>query len=93
VALYLHCAPLPTAVNAAILVALSVLVFVRIGYVYPTRTPNLRGLTLVLGGIWGVMIVVIAAMLPDVSRPLLAASLFFPVYYTVLSLVLHARRT
>lgn len=92
VALYLHAATMPTAVNAAILVALSVLVFVRIGYVYPTRTPTLRGLTLTLGGIWGVMIVVIAAMLPDVSRPLLAASLFFPIYYTVLSLVLHARR-
>jgi len=92
VALYLHAAAMPTVVNAAILVALSVLVFVRIGYVYPTRTPTLRGLTLTLGAIWGVMIAVIAAMLPDVSRPLLIASLFFPVYYTVLSLVLHARR-
>lgn len=92
VALYLHAAGMSPVVNAAILVALSVLVFVRIGYVYPTRTPALRGLTLTLGGIWGVMMIAIAAMLPEVSRPLLIASLFFPVYYTVLSLVLHARR-
>jgi phosphatidylcholine synthase len=92
VALYLHVAAMPAVVNAAILVAFSALVFVRIGYVYPTRTPTLRGLTLTLGGIWGVMIVVIAAMLPDVSRPLVMMSLFFPVYYTVLSFVLHARR-
>jgi phosphatidylcholine synthase len=92
VALYLHAASLRPAVNAAILMTLSVLVFVRIGYVYPTRTPVLRGLTLTLGGIWGLMVIAIAFMLPEVSRPLLIGSLFFPAYYTVLSLVLHARR-
>jgi phosphatidylcholine synthase len=92
VALYLHAAAMAPAVNAAILVTFTVLVFVRIGYVYPTRTPVLRGLTLTLGGIWGLMIIVITVMLPEVSSALLIASLFFPIYYTVLSLVLHARR-
>jgi phosphatidylcholine synthase len=92
VALYLHAGAMPAAVNAAILMALSGLVFVRIGYVYPTRTPVLRGLTLGLGAVWGLMMIAIAIMLPEVSRPLLIGSLFFPVYYTVLSLVLHARR-
>ena len=38
-ALYLFAAELPQAVNAAILLVLSALVFVRIGYVYPSRTP------------------------------------------------------
>ena len=92
VALYLHAAAMAPLVNAAILVTFSVLVFVRIGYVYPTRTPVLRGVTLTLGGIWGLMIIAITVMLPEVSGALLIASLFFPVYYTVLSLVLHARR-
>lgn len=92
VALYLHAASLAPVLNAAILLAFAVLVFVRIGYVYPTRTPVLRGLTLTLGGIWGLMVVAIAAMLPDVSGTLVIASLFYPIYYTVLSLVLHARR-
>jgi phosphatidylcholine synthase len=92
VALYLHAAAMAPVVNAAILLTFAVLVFVRIGYVYPTRTPVLRGLTLTLGGIWGLMIVAITVMLPDVSGTLLIASLFFPIYYTVLSLVLHARR-
>ena len=91
VALYLHAAAMVPVVNAAILVTFSVLVFVRIGYVYPTRTPVLRGVTLTLGGIWGLMIIAITVMLPEVSGALLIASLFFPVYYTVLSLVLHAR--
>ena len=30
--------------------------FVRNGYVYPTRTPVLRGLTIALGAVWGVMV-------------------------------------
>jgi phosphatidylcholine synthase len=92
VALYLYAARLPAAVNAAVVLILSGLVFVRIGYVYPTRTPVLRGLTLALGAIWGAMVLAMILMLPDVPRLLLTASLFFPVYYLVLSLVLNARR-
>lgn len=92
VALYLHAAGLPAAANAGILLALSGMVFVRIGYVYPTRTPVLRGLTLALCAVWGLMIVAIILRLPDVPGTLLIASLFFPVYYTVLSLTLNARR-
>ena len=92
VALYLHAGGLPLAANAAILLVLSSLVFVRIGYVYPTRTPILRGLTIALWLAWSVMIVAIILMLPDVPRLLLIGSLFFPVYYTVLSLTLNARR-
>ena len=42
VALYLHVAALPAAWNAVILLVLSALVFWRIGYVYPSRTPTLR---------------------------------------------------
>lgn len=91
-ALYLHAAAMAPAVNAGILLTLTALVFVRIGYVYPTRTPILRGLTLALCGIWGLMVVAVVFMLPDVPPLLLIGSLFFPVYYTALSLVLHARR-
>lgn len=91
-ALYLYAAGLPNVLNTVILLALSVLVFVRIGYVYPSRTPVLRGLTIALCAAWGVMLLPIIAMLPDVPAALLIASLFFPVYYVVLSLTLHARR-
>ena len=93
VAVYLLATRLPPALNAAILGILSVLVFVRIGYVYPSRTPALRGLTVALGGIWAGMIVAIVLALPDVPSALVIASLFFPVYYFVLSLVLHRRRS
>jgi phosphatidylcholine synthase len=92
VAVYLFAAGLPQAVNGALLLLLSALVFVRIGYVYPTRTPELRGLTIVLGAVWALMVVAIILMMPEVPRLLLLGSLFFPVYYTVLSLVLQGRR-
>lgn len=93
VALYLYALSLAPAVNAAILLGLSAMIFVRIGYVYPSRTPVLRGLTMTLGWIWGVLMVAVIVTLPDVPRALLGASLVFPIYYVVLSLALHLRRS
>lgn len=92
VALYLYAARMPRTVNAGVLLVLSALVFVRIGYVYPTRTPVLRGLTLALCAVWGAMVLLMILTLPDVPGLLLVGSLFFPLYYVVLSLVLNARR-
>ena len=92
IALYLYAARTPQVFNAALLLALVVLVFVRIRYVYPSRTPVLRGLTNLLGATWALMMLVVVWLLPDVPRELLIVSLFFPVYYSVLSFWLHARR-
>ncbi len=92
VALYLHLLATGRWTNDVILLVLSALVFWRIGYVYPTRTRELRAVTLALGAVWGVMIVAMILLMPDVPRPLLLASLFFPIYYAALSFVLHARR-
>jgi phosphatidylcholine synthase len=93
VALYLHAAGLAPAVNGGILLVLSALVFVRIGYIYPSRTPTLRVLTIALGLVWAVLMLNTIFTLPDVSRPLLVASLFFPAYYVGLSFVLQSRRS
>jgi phosphatidylcholine synthase len=92
VALYLFAAGMSPSANGLVLLALSAMVFVRIGYVYPSRMPVLRVLTIVLGAVWGVMAIAMILMLPDVPRALLAGSLFYPVYYTVLSFALHSRR-
>jgi len=92
VAVYLYAVELPRLANAGVLLVLSALVFVRIGYVYPSRTPVLRGLTIALGGVWAVLMLLIIRAMPDAPLALVAISLFFPVYYTVLSLVLHRRR-
>jgi phosphatidylcholine synthase len=92
VALYIHAARTPPLFNGALLLALVVLVFVRIGWIYPSRTPVLQTLTNVLGAIWAVMMLTVTYLLPDAPRSLLIASLFFPVYYIVLSLWLNGRR-
>lgn len=92
VALYLFVLGLTPIVNAAIVLMLAALVFVRIGYVYPTRTPTLRVTTLTLMVAWGVMLLGIIWWLPSPPRTLVLASLTFPVYYALLSFVLHARR-
>ena len=92
VALYLHAAGTPPVFNAVLLLVLVALVFVRIGYVYPSRTPVLQRTTVLLGAIWAIMMLVVLYMLPHVPRTLLVISLFFPVYYTMLSFWLHFDR-
>jgi phosphatidylcholine synthase len=92
VVFYMLVLRLPPAVNGVILLALAVMVFVPIGYVYPSRTPVLRGLTNVLGAVWGVFIGVMLWQYPAISPPVVWASLVFPIYYFGLSLVLQLRR-
>ena len=92
VVLYLVVLALSPIVNAVILLLLSGLVFVRIGYVYPTRTATLRTLTISLGLIWSVTMLVLVLQLPTPQRWLAWLSLFFPAYYTALSFVLHSQR-
>jgi phosphatidylcholine synthase len=92
VVFYLYVAPWGQSVNAAILIALSVLVFVPIGYVYPSRTIELRSLTVALSALWGAAMLVLIQQAPDVSRPVFWFSLAFPIYYFLLSFVLDIRR-
>jgi len=79
--------------NAIILLILATLVFVRIGYIYPTRTTTWRTVTLTLCALWGVLMLVLILRLPNPPRSLTWLSLFFPIYYTFLSVALHRRRS
>jgi len=92
VVLYLYALATAAVVNAAVLLSLAALVFVRVGYIYPTRTLAWRRVTLSLGALWGAVIVAVVWMLPQAPGALVIASLAFPVYYIVLSLVLQRRR-
>ena len=71
---------------------MAALVFVPVRYVYPSRTPVLRGLTIALGVIWGALMIVLVWQMPAVSRPVFWLSLVFPAYYLLLSLGLELRR-
>jgi phosphatidylcholine synthase len=79
----MHWSPI---VNAIVLLALAVLVFVPIRYLYPSRTPKWRAATVAFGAAWGVALLVMVWQLPAISAPLLWGSLVFPVYYFALSL-------
>lgn len=89
---YLYILGWSPATNAAVLLALAVLAFVPIRFVYPSRTPIWRLLTLALGAVWAALMFVLIAQLPDVSSAVLGASLVFPVYYLFLSLHLEVAR-
>ncbi len=92
VAFYLYVLGWPPAANAVVLAILAVGVFVPLRYVYPSRTPTLRGLTVTLGSAWGVVIIWALFHLGSAStRTLLVASLAFVAYYFALSLALHLR--
>jgi phosphatidylcholine synthase len=90
--LYLFVFGLPPIYNTLILLALGALVFLRIGYVYPSRTMTWRTLTLTLCVLWGVLMLVLILRLPDPPRWLPWLSLVFPIYYVSLSLALHRNR-
>jgi phosphatidylcholine synthase len=91
VTFYLLIARWSLTVNAAILVALAVLVLVPIRYVYPSRTTTFRVTTNVAGAVWGGLMLTMLWRYPAVPRPLFLVSLAFPVYYGLLSLGLHFR--
>lgn len=92
VAAYLLAWRLGPWVNANILAALVVLVFVPIRYIYPSRTTTLMGLSIALGAAWAVLMLWMIWQLPNVAAWLLWATLVYPAYYVVLSLVLSRRR-
>ena len=91
VALYLYVFGTGPLVAAIITGTLAAFVFSPLRFVYPSRTPTLRPLTLTLGVIWGVMAVALIAALPERRTGLAALSLFYPLYYTLLSFYLHHR--
>ncbi|MCW2832204.1 MAG: Phosphatidylcholine synthase [Nocardioides sp.] len=81
--------------TAALLLVCAVLVFVPIGYVYPSRTTTLRTLTLALTTLWLASYAVLLnqASDGDPSPIWLAISVAYIAYYVVLSLYLTAHRS
>jgi len=89
---YLYALKTALWINAFLIIALSILVFVPLRFIYPSRAPRFRYQTNVLGAIWGATILYLIYRLPAPPRWLLLASLIFPAYYTFLSLWLELCR-
>ena len=92
VVFYLYVLQAPLWINAFLIIALSILVFAPIKFIYPSRSPRFRAQTNVLGALWGGVVLYMIYRLPQSDRALAFASLFFPAYYTALSLWLEYRR-
>jgi phosphatidylcholine synthase len=72
-------------VVAVALVVFTVLVFVPVRYLYPSRMTTLRRTTLVLSAAWAVSYVVLMLQYPDPHPAVVVASLAYLVYYNGLS--------
>jgi phosphatidylcholine synthase len=71
VAFYLYVLRTPLWVNAFSIIIFSILVFVPIRYVYPSRSPIYRGFTNGLGVVWAAEVIAIIYLLPQPPRELL----------------------
>jgi phosphatidylcholine synthase len=91
VVFYLFVLQTPRWINGFAIIILSILVFIPLKYVYPSRSPSYRVLTNSLGILWAVSVLFILYLLPEPPRYLIFASLAFPAYYTLLSFWLQFR--
>ena len=90
-AFYIIVLGLSPTVSSVLLVVFSVLVFVPVRYVYPSRTATLWHTNMAATAGWFVAYAVIVAQFPDPNPVVVALSLAYIVFYTVESLVLTLR--
>ncbi|SNS05870.1 phosphatidylcholine synthase [Geodermatophilus pulveris] len=91
VAFYAIVLDLAPGLVATVLVVCSLLVFVPVRYLYPSRTPVLHGLSLVLTAAWLVLYGVLLLQVPDPHPVVVTLSLAYIGYYVGVSLWLTAR--
>jgi phosphatidylcholine synthase len=91
VAFYLYVFDVDPTTSALLTGVLAALVFAPLRFVYPSRTPFLRPLTIGLGLAWGAVSLLVLAALPERATGLAAVSLLYPIYYTLLSFWMQLR--
>ena len=87
-AMYLYLMEATPTTGLLFVVPLSILVFVPLRFIYPTRTRALRPVSVVVMGVWGVIFSWVSVR-PDPDPVLLRLTLFGPLYYVGLSLLLN----
>lgn len=78
-------------VNFWVIATLTVLVFVPIKYLYPSRMVRFQKLTLSLTTVWGILCLIIWLQYPAIQPWMLWVSLLYMVYYVGLSLYMMVR--
>ena len=79
--------------NAVVLLALALLTVLPVGFIYPNLAPR-RWKALILGGamVWLAIVGAMIPSYPDVPLWMLVASLVYPLFYTLVSVVEYRRR-
>ena len=86
VAFYAIVSGFDIAVTTLVILVCTVLVFVPVKYLYPSRTEKLWYLNMALSVLWMAVYAVIVALMPDQPAWLILLSLIYPVYYVGVSL-------
>jgi phosphatidylcholine synthase len=90
--IYLYLLKISTGWVVVLLLTCAVLVFVPIRYIYPSRTRWLQKTTLALSFVYGILMAIICLFAQkDWIEPVVKVSLFYPAYYTIISLLHHRR--
>lgn len=89
---YLFLLDMPEWINAAILMVCAMGVFIPVRYLYPSRTPVLRPLNVLLGCLWAGLAITALVRYPTGHRPALIWSTSYMAYYLVFSLWLTVRK-
>ncbi len=92
IAFYAVVLELGVTATTTIVLVFTALVFVPIGYLYPSRTPAFQRSSVALGTLWALASLVLLLQLPDASRLLAWVTLLYIAYYLAVSLLLTARR-
>jgi phosphatidylcholine synthase len=88
VAFYVFVLDLGVTATAVILVVCTILVFVPIRWVYPSRTKVLRGVNIALTTVWLVTYAILLVEMPDPKPIVVVLSFAYLAYYTGLSIYL-----
>lgn len=91
-ALYLFVGHLDPLLNLGIVVVLAVLAFVPLKWIYPSRMPRWRGVTLAITCVWGLTCLGMLVWFPQPPAWLWLGSLGYVGYYVVVSLYLSNER-
>ncbi len=86
VAFYAIVAGFDIGLTTLVILVCTVLVFVPVKYLYPSRTEKLWYLNMALSVLWMAVYAVIVALMPDQPTWLIVLSLIYPVYYVGVSL-------
>jgi phosphatidylcholine synthase len=89
-AFYAFALHLSSHATAIWILVLGALVFAPLKFLYPSRAPQFRTLSLGLGAAWGALTIPALWMTPDAPATLVWASLLYPAYYVGMSFWLQA---